>query len=199
MTRTKILLLLAVLGIALQGCSSGGSVETRITGKESYSAHTSIKSAVLRVEMPDGETSSLSTRIYGSVYPANTPMGFAHLVAHYAREPGNMTVVPPPEAKESLEDAGLDPNLRPTPSQLQQFMTELGCEGYFECDVIAWDYSYFLLYQHARIEFVLSFHLPDRSQPVWKAQVSHSAGGESDREVASTALRTLFERLRGKE
>lgn len=195
--RSRALFSAVLLLICLaSGCASRRRAEVRASDTHRYADFVNERTAVLKVTAPEQESGSLMTSVWGSVHPPTARQSFAELAAHFARSTGGMEVIPPAETSERLELAGYDPTLQPDDEQLVKFARKLGCDTYLQAVVTEWRYSYVLTRQEAVIRFSLSLREVGSNKPIWSVRADHKAGGKSDRQVASEALKTAFERLR---
>ena len=133
--------------------------------------------------------------LWGVVQAPNAPKTFADLLAHFAGEAGGLDVIPPTEVAETLEKAGLEPTLNPSPEQLDTFAEALECASYLTAHVEMWRSRYLLTGSTATIRFVVSCHVPTAEEPLWSVSVEQTRRGVGYRKVAISALRDTFESI----
>lgn len=188
----------AAIVLLISGCAARGPMDIELQRHRAFEKTTGGRTAVLKVTTAEVGESSAPIHVWGTVYPPTARQSFAELLAHFARRTGQMNVIPPPEVDERLRLAGFESTLNPSENQVQEFAATLGCESYLEAVVEKWRYTYILTQQKAVVSFSLRCYQPGEPTPLWVARVSYSARAKTEREVASEALREVFERLSGR-
>jgi hypothetical protein len=184
---------------ALALCATGCAVRecSTISGSGNLSATPQGRTAVLRVEARATGEARTGKSTWGVVQTPHAEAGFADLLAHVARREAGLDVMLPLEAAAALERAEIKPTLQPAPKELPRLADLLGCASYLTAEVREWRYGYFFFASWATADFRVACYAANGRGPLWEAEVRRRARHMSDREVALTALRGMFDWLEG--
>ena len=190
------LLSLLLMCLLLAGCASRSGITFQ--NAEGFHRMPEGSVAILSVRAPHSETQKSYKFLWGAPHPSEPRRAFAEILAHVAREEGNLDVLPPTEVRRRLESEGIEPRLAGDLATAERLARSLGCSSYLTARVRCWRSVYILTSQKAKIDFQITCRLPGRKQPLWSARVRDQKRSASSHEVAIQTLRNMFTKLRWK-
>lgn len=190
---TAILGLLLALTL-LSGC--GLTLDVRMEGESRGIVMPEGPTPVLVVKARQAAAAKSGFAFWGIIDSANAAAGFAELLSSCARTQGRLDVQRVAVVAERLEEAHLEPTLQPTPKQLAEFASALGCETYLEAEVLEWGCKYVLMFSWAKCCFRLSCRSVGGDEPLWQVRVKAKGYHVDDRGLALRALERTFRDLR---
>lgn len=187
----------ALAACLLCGCAKFEGSFRVVAASGSFDATPAGTTAVLAVTAREGKTPKSGGTTWAVADTPNADANFAEMVAHVAATEAGMDVLTPADVAEKVEAVGGNSSLQSPPERLPLRARLLGCSSYLTAHVKAWRFRSVFFQAQAIVEFTLTCHAADDGALLWEVEVSRTAVGISDREVALLALRETFQWLKG--